>query len=291
MKSKELPRVMGVIWIVTSLSWAAFGVAGLIYGFNWLENIELGLDANLTIISESLDSVQSLVIETTDVVSSTSRSLETVQHSTHDVGIALEDARPLLWTTTKVVTLDVPAALDGVQDSMPSLIETARLVDETLIWLSGIGFTVPIPFGQDWSFDLGIDYAPEVPLDQALEDMSGNLEGVPDDLRGMKESLNTADANLVIVSDDLALLAGDLETLNQQIADINPQLESLSENIENVQGSFLEIQEKTPTSFRTAKIVIGLILSLLVFTQVPSIYLGWLLISGAIISSNVRDDE
>ena len=115
MKSKELPRVMGVIWIVTSLSWAILGVAGLIYGMNWLENIQIGLDANFSKISESFDSVQSLVIETTDVVSSTSQSLETVQHSAHDVGIALEDARPLLWTTTKVVTLDVPEALDGVR--------------------------------------------------------------------------------------------------------------------------------------------------------------------------------
>ena len=176
------------------------------------------------------------------------------------------------------------------EDSMPSLIETAKLVDETLTWLSGIGFTVPIPFGQDWSFDLGIDYAPEVPLDQALEDMSGNLEEVPDDLRGMKESLSTADSNLVIVSDDLALLAGDLETMNQQLADINPQLELLGENIENVQVSFREIQEKIPASFRTAKIVIGLIFGLLVFTQVPSSYLGWLLISGVINSSNDGDD-
>jgi len=291
MKSKELSRVMGVIWIVTSLSWAILGVAGLIYGINWLENIQISLDDNLSKISKSLDSVHSLVIETTDVVSSTHQSLETVQHSTHDVGVALTDARPLLWTTTKVVTIDVPDAIDGVQDSMPSLIETANSVDETLTWLSGIGFTIPIPFGQDWNFDLGIDYAPEVPLDQALKDLSGNLEEVPDDLRGMKESLGTADNNLVIVSDDLALLAGDLETMNQQIADINPQLESLAEDIKIVQNSFQEIQEKTPESFKTAKNIFGLVLGLLVFTQVPSMYMGWLLINGAIISSNVEDDR
>ncbi len=285
MKSKDIPRVMGVVWIATSLLWATLGVAGLMVGFNWLKNIQIGLDENLTIVVESLDSVYALIDETTDVVSSTHRSLETVQHSTHDVGIALADARPLLWKTSKVVTIDVPDALDGVQDSMPSLVETAKSVDETLTWLSDFQFTIPNPFGPDWSYDLGISYDPEVPLNQAMEEMSGNLEGVPEDLRDMKESLNKTDANLVIVSDDLAILAGDLETLNQQIADINPRLESLASNIENVQQSFQAIQEKLPESFKAAQRVIGVILGLLILTQIPFIYMGWLLISGAIKSS------
>lgn len=290
MKSKDLSRVMGVIWIITSLLWAALGVAGLLYGFNWLKNIQVGLDHNLTIVTESLDSVHALVGETTDVVSSTFQSLETVQRSTHDVSIALADARPLLWTTAKVVTIDVPDALDGVQDSMPSLIETAKSVEETLTWLSDFQFTIPNPFGTDWSYDLGISYNPEVPLDQALEDMSGNLEGVPDDLRDMKESLSTADTNLVIVSDDLALLAGDLEIMNQQIAEINPQLETLADSIENVQLPFQEIREKVPESFETARRLIGMILGLLIFTQVPSVYMGWILVSGTFYPPQSIDD-
>ena len=279
---KNLSRAMGVVWIIISVLWIVLGVAGWLYAFDWLDNMQASIDNDLDKVIESLDGVQSLVIETSDVVSSTHQSLATVQLSTHDVSIALADARPLLWKTAKVVTLDVPDALDGVQDSMPSLIETAKSVDETLTWLSGFGFTVPNLFGPDWSFDLGISYNPEVPLDQALEDMSGNLVDVPDDLRDMKESLNTADANLVIVSDDLALLAGDLETMNQQIADINPQLEALTDNLENVQRSFQDIQDKMPASIETVRKVIGLILGLLIFTQIPFIYMSWLLINGTI---------
>lgn len=290
MKSKDLSRMMGAIWIIASVLWAALGVAGLLYGFTWLNDLQDNLNENLSKVNESLDSVHSLVVDATDIVSATHQSLETVQQSTHDVSIALADARPLLWTTTKVVTLDVPDALDGVQDSMPSLIETAKSVDETLIWLSNFGFTIPNPFGTDWSYDLGISYDPDVPLDQALEDMSSNLEGVPEDLREMKESLNTADKNMVVVSDDLALLAGDLETMNQQIADIDPELKSLANNLENVQLSFQEIQEKIPDSFKTAERVMGMILGLLVFTQIPTIYFGWLLVNGAITSSTKLDN-
>ncbi len=189
MKSNDISRIMGVIWIITSLLWALLGMTGLFYGFQWLNSLQVGLDENLSKIDESLVSVYSLIAETTDVVSATHQSLETVQQSSHDVSIALADARPLLWKTTKVITLDIPDALDGVQELIPSLVETAKSVDETLTWLSDFQFTIPNPFGPDWSFDLGIQYDPEVSLDQALEDMSGNLKEMPEDLRGMKESL------------------------------------------------------------------------------------------------------
>ena len=277
---KNLSRVMGVIWIITSLLWSGFGIAGLFYGLNWLENLGMGLDGNLELIIDSLDPVHELVLEATDIVSSTQASLSTVQLSMHDTSVALADARPLLWTTTKVITTDVPEALDGVQESMPSLIETAKSVDETLTWLSGFGFTIPNPFGADWSYDLGIDYAPEVPLDQALEKISSNLEGVPEDLRNMKESLDDADANLVIVSDDLALLAGDLENMNAQIAEITPPLESFAGNIEEIQASFNDVRETLPKSLGTVRKVTMAVLALLIVTQVPSLYMGWILVSG-----------
>ena len=260
MQSKSLSRAMGIIWITTSLLWAVLGIAGLLYGLNGLENIQAGLSDNLTLAVESLDSVHALVDETTEVISATHQTLRTVQQATHDTGTSLADLRPLIWTTTKVVTIQVPDALEGVQDSMPTLIETAKSVDETLVWLSGFKFTIPNPFGTDWSYDLGVDYHPEVPLDQALEEMSGNLEGLPDDLRDMEEDLDAADANLIILSDDLADLAGDIEIANQQIAEITPQMESIANNIEAIQQSLQATQEAIPKSFETARNIMLVIL-------------------------------
>jgi hypothetical protein len=280
---KNISRIMGVIWIITSFAWVVLSISGLLYGLKWLENLEMGLNDNLILLVDSLDSVHGIVTETTDVVSSTQTSLGSIQLSVYDASNAFDEARPLLWTTTKVVTNDVPAALDGVQESMPSLIATAKSVDETLIWLSNFGFTIPNPFGADFSYDLGIDYDPDVPLDQAMENMSGNLEGVPDDLREMEESLNNADENLVVISDDLASLAGDLDILNEQIADIYPRLDALAASIENIQDSFEDMQDGFPHSFETARKILMGILVLLIITQIPTIYLGWVFSSGKLL--------
>jgi prefoldin subunit 5 len=281
---------MGVIWIIASVLWVVLAIVGLFYGLAFLERMQTDLGNNLELVIESLDSVHSIVDESTDVISSTHQSLETVQSTMDDASTALNDLRPLLWRTRRVVTDDIPEALDGVQESMPSLIATANSVDETLTWLSNFGFTIPNPFGTDWSYDLGINYAPEVPLDQALDTIHGNMEGLPEDLRKMKGNLNTADDNLVTVSDDLARLADDLDEINQEIADINPQLDLLAANIESIQDSFREIQDGIPGAITTARRVMIIVFGLIVFTQIPVLYLGWILVSGELLPPSSLDE-
>jgi hypothetical protein len=280
---------MGIILIIASVMWAILAIAGLFYGLKFLERLQTDLGANLDLVIDSLDTVHSLIGESTDIVSSTIQSLDTVQDTMSDASIALSDLRPLVWRTKLVVTDDLPEALEGVQESMPSLIATAKSVDETLTWLSNFGFTVPNPFGPDWSYDFGIDYEPEMPLNQALETTSGNLEGLPEDLRNMKESLKSADDNLEIMSDDLAQLASDLEDVSQEIADINPQLSLLSEDIVSIQESFRGVQEKIPGTIKTARRIIIVVFGLILFTQIPALYLGLRMTSGIMPVTDIEE--
>lgn len=284
METSQISRVMGGIWIITSTLWVIFAVLGLIYGINWLNNTQTKLDENLGLLVDSLDSVENPVIESVSVISTTHQSLETIGQALDDTSATLTDMRPLIWKTTKLVTEDVPNALDGVQGSMPSLVATAKSVDETLTWLSNFGFTIPNPFGADWSYDLGISYAPEVPLDQAMETMSGNLEEVPDDMRAMEEDLDNMDANLLIIRDDLSLLSGNIDAVNSHIAGINPRLIILSESISEIETSFTEMQSALPESFDKAKNILIGVIGVLLLTQVPSFYMGWLLVSGTLFS-------
>jgi hypothetical protein len=280
MKIENLSRLFGVIWICIGLLWIGLCVLGIVYGVEWLAVAEVGLTGNMDLIVDSLDSVHGVIIETTTVVSSTHQTLITVQTSTLNASNSLDDMRPLVGKTTKIIATDVPNALDGVQDSMPSMIETAKSMDETLTWLANFEITIPNPIGSDWRYDFGIRYDPEVSLDQALDDMSQNLIGVPEDLRGLEESLSALDANLVIVGEDLANLAGDLNTTNQEVERVVTDLQKMSDNMEEIREVFVETQARIPDTFEAAKkIVIG-ILGLLIITQIPSLFMGGLLVSG-----------
>ena len=280
MIGKKISQVMGVIWIVTSLLWGILGVMGILYISNWVGSAQSKLDHNFLVIDETLDSVQDVIIETSDVISSTSQSLGTLQKSLSDASTTLLEIQPLIRKTTKVVTVEVPDALDGVQVSMPSLIETAKSIDETLTWLSDFKITIPNPFGADWNYDLGISYNPGVPLDQALDSMSQNLVDIPDDLRELDQNLSDTDTNLKLVSDDLDLLANDIKITNERIEEVAPRIQVFIGHVDDVQISLRETQTSVINFFDLGQKVLTAILLLLIISQIPSIYMGIQLITG-----------
>ena len=280
MDTNRVSRFMGGIWIFTSLLWGLLSVLAVVYGLQWLERTQAGLDENLGLVADSLSSVTSLIVETTDVISATHQSLSTVGVATEDATATLTDMRPLIWKTTKVISEDVPVALDGVQESMPSLIETAKLVDESLTWIADFQIAIPIPFRSDYVFDFGVDYAPEVPLDQSLEEMSGNLASVPEDLRSMEEDLDSLDLNLVGIRDDLSQLSENIEDLNAQINEVYPELEALTESLSDIESSFAEVQEGLPAGFARARMILFVLMGLLLLSQIPTLFVGWLLAGG-----------
>jgi hypothetical protein len=280
MIGKYLSRIVGLMWILTSLLWGVLGVMGILYTSNWVESAQSKLEVDFLAIDNSLDSVRVVVIETSDVISSTNQSLGTLQRSVYDASTSLSDIRPLIGKTTKVVTIDVPEALDGVQESMPSLIETAKSVDETLTWMSNFEITIPNPFGTDWNYDFGISYNPAVPLDQALESMSLNLVGIPDDLRDLDQNLSETDNNLIVVSDDLALLADDIKNTNEKLIEVLPRIEDFIGYVDNVQSSLQDTQESVFNFFDFGQKVLKAILFLLVVSQIPSIFMGVQLVRG-----------
>ena len=263
----------------------------MFYGDEVIQYLGDLLDRNLTLAEKNLAVVYVLLDESGEVLVSAEDSLDTVRDAIVDVIFTLTDTRPLIDETSQVITQDVPDALEGVQASMPSLIETAAAVDETLTFLSAFQFTIPNFLGDDWQIGLGIDYDPEVPLNQALGDLSSNLENIPEDLRGMENDLNTASMNLLTLRDDLSVLADDLYLVSQQVEDLNPQIEQLAENLLDMQTSLDNMQEKFSEMLPTIRLIYMAFLSLILLGQVPSAYVGVMLMRGGGKLEKTKVDE
>ncbi len=230
--------------------------------------------------SDNLEILHELLDETGEVLVAVEDSLATLHTTTVDLTLLLTDTRPLIDDTAQVITQDVPQALDDVQTSMPSLIETAAAVDETLTFLSGFQLTIPNPFGEAFKIGLGVDYAPEVPLDDALVVLSGNLEGIPEDLRDLENDFKLASTNVLTLRDDLAVMADDLYEINQQIEDLGPLVGQMAEDVQISQNSVEEYQHKLDDLANQARIVYVVFFSLILLAQVPGIYAGVMILRG-----------
>jgi len=269
---------MGLIRLFVSLIWIAISIAGIYFGDDLIQYSHNLLDRNLTLVIENLGVVDNLLEESGEVLLSVEESLDTVRDAMVDVTFTLTDTRPLIDDASQVITQDVPEALEGVQASMPSLIETAAAVDDALAFLSAFQLTIPNFFGPDWKVGLGISYDPEVPLDQALGNLSSNLEDIPQDLRGMENDFRTASTNLLTLRDDLSVLADDLYEVNQQVEDLNPQIEELAEELLDLQIALKEMQDKNTDLLPTIRLVYMAFFSLILVGQIPSAYVGVMLI-------------
>jgi ABC-type transporter Mla subunit MlaD len=242
----------------------------------------MGLDRSLVMAVESLDIVHDSLDLSMGIVASVGDALNTVGATAVDVSQAIMEARPLLDETSQMVTEDVPEALDGVREAMPNVVNAMRLVDRTLFFLAGFQFTIPNPLGADMNLGLGIDYAPEQPLGEAFDAVNTGLEEIPGTLRDMKGNISAANSYLLAVSGDMSTLSGELKTVTEQISEVQPQLEEAAANIDDVRGSVQGIRRTLPQTLdHVRKILVG-VLALVGVSQVPSIYVGWLLFRGGL---------
>lgn len=281
---KILSKSMAVLRLIIGLIWAALSIAGMVYVHKGAQQAQSWLEGKLSPLVESVGTVHSILVESGDVLIEVEESLDSAQDATVDVTLLLTDARPLVAETTEVIASDVPEALEGVQASMPSLIETAATVDETLIFLSNVKMSIPLPFQEALSLGLGVDYDPEVPLDQALEDLNENLDGIPEDLRGLEDDLETANLNLLVVRDDLSALAGDLNQINRQMKDLNPQIEALTEDVQALQTYLENVEERSLTLLPVVEKAAIAFLALILLGQLAPMYLAVLVLRGDMFS-------
>ena len=273
-------RVFGIVRLLTSVFWLALSIAGLILAPSALDDVGQSLDSSLATALVSLDIVRDSLDLSMGIVTGVNDTLNTVGAASVDVSRAIRETRPLLDETSHMVTEDVPEALDGVHEAMPNIINAMRLVDRTLLLLARFQISIPNPLGADMEIGLGVDYAPELPLGEAFAEVNTSLEDIPETLREMKGNIDAASSNLLAVSKDISTLSADLNSVNNQIAEVEPQLEEAAESIDQVRDSVQEIRGSLPQALVNVRTVLVGMLALLCLSQVPSIYIGWLLMSG-----------
>lgn len=271
-------RILGFSKIFLSLIWIIGGILGIFYGLKGLQHLETSALDNLNSVKSNIELLKQLINNSIDVVETTDQSLSTIEQSSIDAGLGLVDTRPMIAKTSQVVTQDLPLALSEIQASMPSVIGTAALIDQTLYVLSRFRFRIPNPFGTDLEMSLGIDYQPEIPMEEALIQLSENIEGIPERMRSLETDLNITNSNLGTMSENLINVAYDLDLIREQVADIIPIFDLMINNLDSFQASIEQTSAGIPRFFRTTRVVLISIMVFVILNQIPSIYWSYHLV-------------
>ncbi len=254
-----VPRWLGWTWVVGGLLTGIGALVGMLVGWSLVAS---GGDA----VSDSVDSARlalAAVDDTTRVVDDTfgavADTLRGVQTTVGDTSLTLTQASAVTQTLGSVITAAVPEAIDAVRASLPGLIRTAGIVDTTM---RGLSF-------------FGVDYDPEVPLDESIGTIDAQLAEIPTVLRSQQDTLDSVAGDLRTFSSATLEIADDLATIRLQLAEASGVLSSYESLVVDGNAVLDDLEDRVDFSISALRIVVVLVGLGLVVTQAATVAAGF----------------
>ena len=272
-------RLVGLIIIIVGLGGIFLSVTGMTAAPRLIDTIGDSLEANLVLVSESLETVQETLLLAQSTVTEVTGSLNTVEASAVHLGQTLNQTRPLLDQVATIASEDVPQSLDAIQATLPDLVQVAAAIDDTLTILNNFKIDQQI-LGIPIKYDLGIDYTPDIPFDQSVSSIGRSFEMLPDQLRDLDAYVVVANDNLALISDDVLAISQDLDGVNGRIAELDPLLEDYLRIVVELNDSTRQTRQIILGELTTLKRLITIALAWVALSQLAPLYLGLELLRG-----------
>ena len=257
-----VPRWLARTWLIGGLAGAAAGVAAAILAWSILgsaatassRSVELADDL-LVSVTGTFDSVEGALVAVAD-------GLRTTQQSAADASITLTQLSALTSNLGELVSEEVPDSLDSVRASLAPIEATAGVLDGTLRALSFFG----------------VDYDPETPLDEAIDDLDQRLADIPADLRRQGPLIESAADSLSGFGGDTLVIADDLSDLRRELIATGNTVRGYQATIDEAALVLADVETNLTGRLDLLKWVMVAIAMALAITQTVPITFGlWLL--------------
>lgn len=272
-------RLLGLLLLLIGITGVVLSVAGIIVGRQLVDTIGAGIRNNLQLTLQSLDTVEETLLLAKQTIGDVSVGLDTVEATTTDLGQTINQSRPLIDQVNQVTSHQVPDSIETVQTTIPGLAEVAGIIDDTLVALNDFRIDENI-LGLNIQYDLGVNYNPTVPFDEAVLDLGDSLDGLPETLRSLEIYLNVTRDNLQTISQGLFAVARDLDVVNERIAAVDPLLNEYIRIVNETRDNTSQVRAQVEEQLEMIKLVITVLMVWLGLTQIAPLYLGWELLAG-----------
>lgn len=258
-------RVMGA----TLLAGAALGLLLVVAG---LVMIGGGLSAAEAAADDQLAQLDQALLATGDGLDVAGRTLGEARVAIGSIDDALtgstraiSDTLPILNTVADLAAKDLPETISTTQTALGSARETARVVDRTLGGISSLGLLSAAV------------YNPQVPLSDAIGDVSESLGTLPEPLAEMESGLRGATDNLGEVNDDLVAVAAGVAEIERNMGEAAGVIGQYQELVTELRSDVGALRAALPGWFTAARVALLLILIWMALAQLSLVLQGWAL--------------
>ncbi len=242
---------IGIVGVVAAV---VIGVAGWILATranSRLTETVQPLNDLVVNVSESVEATQVIVARTVEAV-------EGIESATRSAGRTLGSVSDLIDSTSEVIGGDLADSLESAVGTLPALVDTGRIIDRTMRTLSLVG----------------VDYDPDVPLDESLASLEESLRPIPSQLRAQVEALEAVRTDIDVVARDTGSLAATLLEARIEMAEAEETLADTGENVTRAAESLASIEADLDTYDILSKVVVAAIALALLSSGLAPLLLG-----------------
>jgi uncharacterized phage infection (PIP) family protein YhgE len=273
-KMLALRRIFGLIMLLIGILGVVLSIVVTSSVRQMMDNIGRGIDQALVRTTETLDTVGDTIALTKTTMGQVQTSLDTVETTSDNLGQTISETRPLLDQISAVASEDVPAGIEQFQAGIPDMAEAAAAIDTTLRTLNDFQIDTSI-LGVPIEYDLGINYEPEQPFDETVNQIGTSLEDIPPRLRSLRIYINVADENLDEVSQNLFEISDNLGEINSSVTDFEPLLDDYAQSVTETNDLVRQARVNTAQQVESIKNTLTLVFIWFGLTQIAPIYLGF----------------
>ncbi len=197
----------------------AVGLVGLVatviviaLGLRLVDRTGATLAHSLELTAEAVGTVDATIDVAADSIETAADGLATLSTAVADTESSLGSAGRLLQETGSALSEDVPASIDAIRDTLPSLIQSAELLDAALATLSVFG----------------VEFTPPTPPGESLRRVENSLAGIADRLRENAEDTTNLGEGLEGLSGGAGVLADQLDRLQESLQQAEQLLDGYS---------------------------------------------------------------
>jgi len=270
-------RLIGISLILTAIIGLVFSLAGLVGTWYFIADVEEFVGHGIELVHDSLDATAEGLVVTQQALEVTVDSIASLQLITDSAAKALATSQPLLEGIAGVLDNELPSTITGVQDSLTTASESAKLIDGVLGLLSSLPF-------------VNLNYNPEQPLHESLQRVSDDIGKLPDSLSIMETDLSSSVDNLGLVQEGMQSMADSIGEISTSLESYDAVIQQYLDTINELINGLYTLMDNLALIFLILAISLSVFFIWMMFAQIGLLTQGVDLLHGAANQSTPPDE-
>lgn len=249
-------RTVGVFLIGAGIVGLIISLAGFFVGLPALSATEETLSSRIADLDQALVAAADGLIAADASLASATETVIAIETTVRNSGKAISDTLPTIDRIGVLVGAEIPRTIRATQQTLASARETARVADAVLGAISRIGL-------------LGANaYNPDVPLNQAIQQVSDSLDPLPASLGGVRDRLMITSANLRQIGANTENVAENIAALNASFRDARQVIARYQTLVTDLRSDLTALRAALPVWFGAARIALAMLSAWFALAQI-----------------------